>query len=235
MVPRRAVLGIFVLIGMTLWATDHDVSIASVAVGAKPWQWTVFIKGTSEALGHVRCVQYALDPSFPNPRRTVCSRGTEDRPFPSSGSTWGPFTLSATVTFDDEKVQELQYTLDPRVTSLPDVLTGRWKFDPKKSSPGCCTQHYRIYSRVGDSIQVSVTAPANYSYIVVCDGQVHRTSHQNISCSFTSDGFQGQQEPPLRYFVDKVTDDTLTISTYEDAAHVKPVLQLVYEREPPGP
>jgi hypothetical protein len=55
-----------------------------------------------------------LDPSFPNPFRTVCNRGAEDRPFPSSGTTWGPFKLSATVTFDDGNVQQLQYNLNPQ-------------------------------------------------------------------------------------------------------------------------
>jgi YEATS family len=114
MVRNRTILVLLLLIGSSLCAADQDVSIASVAVGAaKPWQWTVFIKGTSDALAHVTCVQYVLDPSFPNPYRTVCNRGTEDQSFPTSGTTWGPFNLSATVTFDDKTVQHLQYTLNP--------------------------------------------------------------------------------------------------------------------------
>jgi hypothetical protein len=212
---------------------DHDVSIASVAVGsARPWQWTVFIKGTSDALAHVKCVQYVLDKSFPNPSRTVCNRGAEDRPFASSGTTWGQFDLSATVAFDDGETHQLHYTLNPQKSSLPDVLSGQWKFNAKKSAPGG-VQQYRNYSRVGDSIRVSVDGQVDY--ILVCDGQVHRTNQQEISCSLTDTGFLGHQEPPSRYFVDEVSGNTLTISTYSDAAHTKSVLTLVYDRDVPVP
>jgi YEATS family len=108
---RASVAFILLLIGTSLWAADRNVSIASVAVGAgKPWQWTVFIKGTPDVLAHIKCVQYALDSSFPNPSRTICDRGTEERPFSSNGTTWGPFKLSATVTFDDGTVQQYQYS-----------------------------------------------------------------------------------------------------------------------------
>jgi len=114
MARSGAAVVLWLLIVTSLWAADREVSIASVAVGAgKPWQWTVFIQGTPDALAHVKCVRYVLDPSFPNPSRTVCSRGPEDRPFASSGTTWGPFKLLATVTFDDGNVQGLQYSLNP--------------------------------------------------------------------------------------------------------------------------
>jgi YEATS family len=109
------------LINASLWATDHDLSIASVVIGTKPWQWTVFLSGTSEALAHVKCVQYKLEPSFPNPSRTVCSRGAEDHPFSSSGTTWGAFNLSALVTFDDRKQQEFAYTMDPQQEHQKDL------------------------------------------------------------------------------------------------------------------
>jgi len=107
----RATLAVFLLLlGTSLWAADRNVSIASLPVGpGKPWQWTIFIKGNPDALAHIKCVQYLLDSSFPNPSRTVCDQGAEDRPFSSSGTTWGPFELSATVTFDDGTLQQFQY------------------------------------------------------------------------------------------------------------------------------
>jgi hypothetical protein len=126
MAGKRATLIALLVIGASasLTAADHNVSIASVTVGAKPWQWTVFIKGTPDALAHVGCVQYVLDPSFPNPHRTVCDRDVQGHPFGSSGVTWGPFNLSVTVTFDDKTVQQLQYTLDPQAASAaPDCST----------------------------------------------------------------------------------------------------------------
>jgi hypothetical protein len=233
MARNSVVFVLSLLVCTSLWAVDHDVSIASIAVGSsKPWQWTVFVKGTSDALAHVKCVQYVLDKTFPNPIRTICNRGAEDRAFASSGTAWGQFTLSATVAFDDGYTHPLGYTLNPQESSLPDVLSGRWKFNAKKSAPGG-VQQYRNYSRVGDSIQVSIDGQVDY--IIVCDGQVHRTNQQDISCSLTDTGFQGHQEPPSRYFVDEVNGNTLTISTYSDAARTKRVLMLVYEREVPVP
>jgi hypothetical protein len=115
MAPKNAILALLLLIGTSLWAKDRDVSIGSIAVGGgKPWQWTIFTKGTPDALAHIKCVQYMLDPSFPTPSRTVCSRGSESQAFSSSGTAWGRFTLSATVTFDDGDVQRLQYTWSPQ-------------------------------------------------------------------------------------------------------------------------
>jgi transcription initiation factor IIF auxiliary subunit len=111
---NRLALILLLALGTPLTAANHTVSIASVAVGhAKPWQWTVFVRGTPDALSHVRCVQYVLDPSFPNPHRTVCARGVPNQPFASSGTAWGPFTLSATVIFDDKQVQQIRYTVSP--------------------------------------------------------------------------------------------------------------------------
>ena len=217
----------------SLTAADHNVSIASVAVGGKPWQWTVFIHGTPDALAHVRCVQYSLDPTFPNPHRTVCDRGARDRPFASNGATWAQFSLSATVIFDDKKEQHVQYKLDPQaVEQLPDALSGRWKFNQQKSSG--TGGMWRTYSRVGDSVNVSIDKLAGYN--LVCDGQVHKNNGQDINCSFNSSGgFQGHQQPPSSYFVDEVSGDTLTISTYSDAAHTKRKVMLIYDRDAPVP
>ena len=140
MASNRAALISLLVIGTSLRATDHDVSIASVAVGAKPWQWTVFLKGTPDALAHVSCVQYVLDPSFPNPHRTVCERGVPDRPFATSGVTWGRFNLSATVTFDDKKVQQLQYTLNPPAP------VGSFTVEPGLRCPGCATREAKLWA-----------------------------------------------------------------------------------------
>jgi transcription initiation factor IIF auxiliary subunit len=122
MVRKSATLVLLLLIGTSLWAADRDVSIASVVVSAgKPWPWVIYITGSPEALGHIKCVQYLLEPSFPNASRTICSRGSEERPFQSSGTTWGQFKLSATVTFDDGSVQHLHYVLNPENVNQPSV------------------------------------------------------------------------------------------------------------------
>jgi hypothetical protein len=123
-----ALLFSLVLIGTSAWAGDHNVSIASDAVSSGGvWQWTIFLSGSSDALTHVKCVQYVLDRSFPDPYRTVCNRGAEDRPFSTSGTTWGPFNLSATVTFDDKTVVQLQFTVNPQdnAQSPPTILQAK--------------------------------------------------------------------------------------------------------------
>jgi YEATS family len=97
-----------------------NVSIGAVTFGAgtprSPWKWTVYIVGDSKTIEHVKCVQYLLDPSFPVPSRTVCSRGAEYPYFPSNGTMWGRFKLSATVTFDDGSLEQLEYAVDPLPT-----------------------------------------------------------------------------------------------------------------------
>jgi hypothetical protein len=139
MARSATVLFSLVLIGTSLWAVDHDVSIASATVrSGGVWQWTIFLSGTSDALAHVKCVQYVLDPSFPDPYRTVCNRGAEDRPFLTSGTTWGPFRLSATVTFDDKTVQRLQYAVNPQdnTQSPPTTLLAKgWQPADLTSNP----------------------------------------------------------------------------------------------------
>ena len=66
MANRGAGIILILLICASLLAADHNVSIDSLVVGAgQPWQWTVFLKGTSDEIAHIKCVEYVLDPSFP--------------------------------------------------------------------------------------------------------------------------------------------------------------------------
>jgi transcription initiation factor IIF auxiliary subunit len=112
---RRVTLISLLLLAMSMLAADHNVSIGSVQTGpAKgPWQWTIYLKGEPDAIAHVGCVQYVLKGNFPNPKRTVCSRGTEERPFSTTGTAWGAFNVSGTVTFDDKTKVPVSYTWRP--------------------------------------------------------------------------------------------------------------------------
>jgi YEATS family len=231
MCHNRSLLLSLLLISTALLASDdHVISVASTCAGnAKPWQWTVFLKGTPGVLAHVKCVQYVFDPSFPNPYRTVCSQREGALPFSSAGTTWGMFSLTAIVTFDDGTTQRLPYVLNPQNAVIPDVLSGRWRFIPERSQGQGAP--YRIYTKVGDSLQVSLDNQGEY--IIVCDGQAHHSNNQNITCSFTDNGgFRGSQQPPLMYFANEVSGDTMTISEYSDAARTARFLMLVYERAP---
>jgi len=37
------------------------------------------IQGSDNALDQIQCVKYTLHPTFPNPEREVCKRGTGER------------------------------------------------------------------------------------------------------------------------------------------------------------
>ena len=224
------------IMGGALLAADHNVSIAGVATGSGngQWKWTVFLKGSAEAIGHLRCVQYMLGAGFPDPSRTVCERGSPDQPFSTGGVTWGSFGLSATVVFDDKTTAQLKYNLNPQaVAQATDLISGRWQFVRQGSSGTGAT--YRTYRRIGDSLDVFIEGQTHY--VLVCDGQVHRTTEgQDISCTFNGGtGFQGHQQPPSSYFVDEVTGNTLTITTWSDAAHSRKTLTLIYNRVAPTP
>jgi hypothetical protein len=120
MANSRVGIIILLLTYRSLVAADHSVSIGSMVVGtAQPWEWTVFLKGTPDALAHIKCVEYVLDPTFPNPHRTVCTSGANGQPFASSGTTWGVFDMSVIVTFDDKTTQTIRYTLNPKTLSQP--------------------------------------------------------------------------------------------------------------------
>jgi len=112
---RRATLIFLLLLAMSMLAANHSVSIAGVATGPPkgPWKWTIFLKGAPDAIAHVGCVQYVLKGNFPNPTRTICSRGSEERSFSTSGTTWGAFNVSGTVTFDDKTKAPVSFAWRP--------------------------------------------------------------------------------------------------------------------------
>ena len=114
MLLKRIVI-ILLALAPVLAAVDHNVALTGVANGPPkgPWQWTVFIKGSPEAVGHVRCVQYAIKGNFPNPYRTVCEAGARERAYGTGGTTWGPFSVSATVIFDDKTTKPLSFSWRP--------------------------------------------------------------------------------------------------------------------------
>ncbi len=72
------------------------------------WEWGVHLTGPAQLLNKVRCVEYTLHPSFPNPKRTVCER--ENR-FELKTSGWGTFTIAIRVMLQDGSVVNLEHEL----------------------------------------------------------------------------------------------------------------------------
>jgi transcription initiation factor IIF auxiliary subunit len=85
----------------------------NVATQVRPglWDWTVFIEGDEDQLSQVQCVQYTLHPTFPDPVRTVCERGSGPRAFPLSASGWGTFQITVRIMTKDGKTYELKHDL----------------------------------------------------------------------------------------------------------------------------
>ena len=59
-------------------------------LGNGKWEWTVFItSSSSNLLNDIKCVQYKLHATFPNPNREVCERGKSNQAFPLMAIGWG--------------------------------------------------------------------------------------------------------------------------------------------------
>jgi transcription initiation factor IIF auxiliary subunit len=75
------------------------------------WNWTVFLKGSEEALSQVRCVEYTLHPTFPDPVREVCNRGKGPQAFALSATGWGSFTIGVRVFLKNGQLQQFTHQL----------------------------------------------------------------------------------------------------------------------------
>jgi transcription initiation factor IIF auxiliary subunit len=75
------------------------------------WNWTVYLDAAPAVLEQIRCVQYILHPTFPNPVREICERGNPSQPFALSASGWGEFVMNIRIFLRDGRFQDFQYQL----------------------------------------------------------------------------------------------------------------------------
>lgn len=75
------------------------------------WEWGVQLEGAARDLDRVRCVEYTLHPTFPNPVRMVCTRANR---FQLTARGWGAFTISIKVLYKDGSMQPLSHPLQFR-------------------------------------------------------------------------------------------------------------------------
>ena len=80
-------------------------------ITSKRWDWKVFIDPDSRKVNSVKCVEYTLHSSFPDPVRLVCDRGDRNKPFSLSSNGWGTFVIQVRVLFRNGKVRELEHEL----------------------------------------------------------------------------------------------------------------------------
>jgi transcription initiation factor IIF auxiliary subunit len=89
------------------------IEVANVATELRKglWEWTVFVQAHDSVLGQIRCVEYTLHPTFPDPVREVCDRGTGRQPFSLTGRGWGAFEIQVRVFLKDGRVQSRTHNL----------------------------------------------------------------------------------------------------------------------------
>ena len=95
----------------------HDHSAVSTGndsryVGDGRWEWTVFLLADDRTLDAIECVEYTLHPTFPDPVRKVCDRGSvRGKGFFLSANGWGVFTIGVQVMFRDGDTTSLKHQL----------------------------------------------------------------------------------------------------------------------------
>ena len=80
-------------------------------IGTRRWRWTIFLAAPKDTLDRIRCVEYTLHPTFPDPVRDVCARGSSSRAFALTATGWGTFRIGIRVLFKDNSVQKLGHQL----------------------------------------------------------------------------------------------------------------------------
>jgi len=112
------------LISVALFAQASRVSASNISryVGNRRWDWTIFIKASTEVLENIKCVEYTLHPTFPNPVRKVCSLGDSSYPFGLTYNGKGVFEISIKVIFKNRKIHFLKHMLKFEMLQVKDRL-----------------------------------------------------------------------------------------------------------------
>ncbi len=109
---RGALLGLAALAWASgAWAQEISAANVSRYVGDRQWEWTVFIEASPATLSRIRCVEYTLHPTFPNPVQRRCQLGDPRFPFGLSTRGWGTFEIAIRVLFSDGREQALKHML----------------------------------------------------------------------------------------------------------------------------
>ncbi len=120
-------------------AAAQDISIKNTSspIGNARWQWTVYLDAPPATLEKIKCVEYHLHPTFPNPLQVVCERG-QQQPFALNGSGWGEFNVAVKVQFLDGRVQSYDHWLAlsaPPATVAPKKSLRKRRPRPSEPKP----------------------------------------------------------------------------------------------------
>jgi hypothetical protein len=172
---------------------------AAVAIGntaeqsGKTWKWTVFVMGADSALDDIQCVEYLLHPTFPDPLRKVCARGSEKElgfSLPAEG--WGTFLIHARVI--RKRGGEIQLTHELRF----DVQGAGWLV---------------LGPRAGkDTARIHIGAPNAPTWGFTLNLRIERT--QNGECTIRFDNLEriGTASPFENWTFDVLANDREVMS-----------------------
>jgi len=112
------------LIAAAIWliaarATAQDISVANKSsyLGDERWEWTIYLKGASDALQQISYVEYQLHPTFPQPLVRVDRLKDSTRPydpaapFGLTATGWGVFEVGVKITLLDGRSRTLSHKL----------------------------------------------------------------------------------------------------------------------------
>src|SRR5437879_66223 len=92
-------------------AQSINIENKSSYIGNERWEWTLYATGDSKVINDIRCIEYKLHPTFPNPIQTVCRQGEAETPFALNGSGWGEFNVVATVKLSGGRTVKINHWL----------------------------------------------------------------------------------------------------------------------------
>jgi transcription initiation factor IIF auxiliary subunit len=100
--------------------TSQPVSGPARRQGLKYYDWKVFVDADPDTLQRIDSVTYILDPTFPDPVRTVNDQSTK---FALATKGWGEFEIRAQIRYKDGSSDSTSYRLD-LTKGVPDVQNG---------------------------------------------------------------------------------------------------------------
>lgn len=106
----------------------------STYVGAGRWDWTIYVEADPDTLRQIKCVEYILHPTFPNPVRKVCDQPKTKFAYSTNG--WGTFTVKVRIVYKDERVDTLEHRLIFRQSPVPTHLNVTPKNWAREIEPG---------------------------------------------------------------------------------------------------
>src|ERR1700682_4439819 len=106
----RAIL-VAAIVLLRVSAQNITAENTSSFVGNGRWTWTIFLKVDPAVLSQIKCVEYTLHPTFPNPLQVVCDRGSNDQAFALNGSGWGEFEVKIKIILTNDRPISLKHWL----------------------------------------------------------------------------------------------------------------------------